>query len=57
MKKTMTLWVRTTEDGRIIYTAGQKEWLRTPSEYPSKDVLYDVELTGEIEVRDEKITL
>lgn len=54
MKKTMSLWVRTTEEGRIVHSAGQKEWLRTPSENLADQVLYDVELTGEIEVKDEK---
>lgn len=54
MKKTMSLWVRTTKEGRIIHTADQKEWLRTPSDSMADQVLYDVELTGEIEVPNEK---
>jgi hypothetical protein len=54
MKKIMTLWVRTTEDGRILYTADKKEWLLTPSTYTNEVETYDVELSGQFEVEDEK---
>jgi hypothetical protein len=53
MKKPMSLWVRTTVEGRVIWSAGQKDWLRTPDSLQD-EVFYDVELKGEIEVPDEK---
>jgi hypothetical protein len=56
MKKKITLWVKVCDGGRIVYTAGQKEWLSNfKLEYESPGVTYhDVELTGEYEVPDEK---
>jgi hypothetical protein len=53
MKKEMSLWVRITEDGRVIWSAGKKEWLSNPESLKGRE-MYDVELKGEYEVPDEK---
>ena len=57
MKKSISLWVRVAKDGRILNTAGEKEWLVTPSGYKYDEVLHDVELKGNFEVTDEEVEL
>jgi len=54
MKKPMILWVRTTKEGRVIWSAAKKEWLTTPESLKG-EVYYDVELKGEIDVQEEAV--
>lgn len=51
--KQMTLWVKTTVEGRIVYMAHSKELLNNYRPIYADDVkLYDVELKGEISNED-----
>lgn len=54
MEKMVTLWVRVTHDGRIVYSAYKKSLLDNfKPAYPSGEKYYDVLLEGAYEDEEE----